>query len=154
MLVGHTSVVFSLGAFTENRVLVKRFKLRFPTGQNVLGVPRDKGETKFMGLSQNKDRRKKIIGNTSVIGQDKFTVHLVIFHTFLLSNPMSKEKSQVFDTDFYAKQLSSLVPSYLFYPKILKSTQYRKLAAPNALLFTSCKPHEKTTQKHQKLVKN
>ena len=51
MLVGHTSVVFSLGAFTENRVLVKRFTLRFPTGQNVLGKPRDKGESIIHGIS-------------------------------------------------------------------------------------------------------
>ena len=47
MLVGHTSVVFSLAAFTENRVLVKRFTLWFPTGQKVLGLPRDKGESKI-----------------------------------------------------------------------------------------------------------
>ena len=97
MLVGHTSVVFSLGAFTENRVLVKRFSLRFPTGQNVLGVPRDKGESKIHGtVPEQGQKKKKIMGNTSVIGQDKFTVHFVIFHTFLLSNLMSKEKGQVF----------------------------------------------------------
>ena len=51
MLVGHTSVVFSLGAFTENRVLVKRFTPRFPKGQNVLGLPQDKGENKIHGIS-------------------------------------------------------------------------------------------------------
>mgnify|MGYP001443284744 CR=1 FL=1 len=51
MLVGHTSVVFSLGAFTENRVLVKRFTLQFPIGQNVLGLPRDKGENKIHEIS-------------------------------------------------------------------------------------------------------
>ena len=51
MLVGHTSVVFSLGAFTENRVLVKRFTIQFPKGENVLGLPREKGESKNHGIS-------------------------------------------------------------------------------------------------------
>ena len=59
MLVGHTSVVFSLGAFTENRVLVKRFTLRFPTGQNVLGVPRDKGQSKIHGTVPEQGQKKK-----------------------------------------------------------------------------------------------
>ena len=68
MLVGHTSVVFSLGAFTENRVLVKRFKLRFPTGQNVLGVPWDKGESKIHGTVPEQGQKKKNHGkNFSVI---------------------------------------------------------------------------------------
>ena len=49
MLVGHTSVVFSLGAF-KNRVLVKRFTLQLPKGQNILGLPWEKGKEKFMGF--------------------------------------------------------------------------------------------------------
>ena len=59
MLVGHTSVVFSLAAFTENRVLVKRFTLWFPTGQKVLGLPRDKGESKIHGTVPEQGQKKK-----------------------------------------------------------------------------------------------
>ena len=67
MLVGHTSVVFSLGAFTENRVLVKRFTLWFPTGQKVLGLPRDKGESKIHGTVPEQGEKKiKIMGRTSL----------------------------------------------------------------------------------------
>ena len=85
MLVGHTSVVFSLGAFTENRVLVKRFTLWFPTGQKVLGLPRDKGESKIHGTVPEQGQKKKNHGkHFSVIGEDKFTISLVIFHFFIV----------------------------------------------------------------------
>jgi hypothetical protein len=59
MLVGHTSVVFSLGAFTENRVLVKRFTLWFPTGQKVPGLPPDKDESKIHGTLPEQGQKKK-----------------------------------------------------------------------------------------------
>ena len=75
MLVGHTSVVFSLGAFTENRVLVKRFTLWFPTGQKVLGLPLDKGESKIHGTVPEQGQKKKNhVEHFCVIGQDKFTI--------------------------------------------------------------------------------